>query len=295
MTHAVHVDRKAAWLASAPQTTLGYLTDDNPWMRHHTGADAVADLLQRPEAVPAGLYRLRLPAADNPAVPPLHPGQSAERARWLWVPAPFAAALLTADDPSNNVLGWGATLDELLTPGEDDDNKQPEAWTYPAQGRLLDGLWYTTLREARYTLDKLTPRRKVEPVLLKHVYSGFLQTTQIPKKQKVTDEHSGATKLVDGPRAWHHQATWRPSIIAHHYAWQWNLTRRAVYNGLLVASAQVDEVVVLTDNPDSIAFGQMKGLVGQYKRKKLRLLTDEHRDQLAAGMPAHELRGGDET
>src|SRR5690606_14807492 len=95
-------------------------------------------------------------------------------------------------------------------------------------------------------------------------------------------------------RAWQHQATLLSTVKAHHYAWQHSLMRRAHYRGAVIASAQIDEVVMLVTDVEDAALGKMSGLVGQYKRRPwVRQLTDEHRAQLAAGVPAHELTGGE--
>lgn len=285
MTHAVHLDRIGAWLGSAGQANLGYLTEDDPEMRHHDGATAVAALLERPEAVSPGIYRLRLPTCTNPATPPLHAGQSTERPRWLWVTAPVASTLIRTDDPNANVLGWGCSLEELLTPSDDDPDKRAEAWTFPAHGRILGGLWYETLRDARYKLDTLEAAQHTkfpETGLLKHVYAGTLQSTQ-------------NTKKVEGKRSWHHQATWLSTVKGGHYSWQWSLTRRAQLNGQLVVAVEKDEIVILTTDPSSVALGTMSGKIGQYRHKIVRLLTDEHRNQIAAGASAYNLKGGELT
>lgn len=284
MTHAVHLDRMGAWLGSSSQADLGYLTEAAPEMTHHTGVDAVAALLERPEAVPSGTLRLRLPALPDQTCPPLHAGQSTERPRWLWVPAPVASTLIRSDDPNGNVLGWGCAVEDLLTAGEDDPDKLAEAWTFPAHGRILAGLWYETLRDARYALDKLDNdgQELPENPLLKHVYAGMLQSTQDTKAKK-----------IEGKRGWHHQSTWLSTIKAVHYTWQWHLMRRAILNGLLVVAADIDEVVILTDAPDSVSLGTMSGKIGQYRQKLIRELSDEHRAQLASGISAHHLRGGE--
>lgn len=280
--YAVHLDRMAAWLGSGKQATLGYCTNDQPEMRHHTGADTVGALLQRPEAIPAGIMRLRVPACPDPAVVPMHGHQSPTGPRWLWLPTPLAASLLYDDDPTMNTLGWGATIADLVTPGDDEpEQRQAEAWTFPAQGRLLDDLWYERLRDARYAFD--ASGDDVAASLIKRTYAAFLQTSQ--------NTHQA---VLDGPRAWQHQATWLATVKAHHYAWQWTLLQRARYAGLLVASVQIDEVVVLVDNPTDAVLGRMQGRIGQYKVKTIRELSDEHRAQLAAGTAAHELEGGEQ-
>lgn len=280
--YAVHLDRRAAWLASGSQAVIGYVTEEEPQMRHHLGGEAVRELLQRPESVPAGLYRLRLPAAEHGEIPPLHPLQSPTRPRWVWMPAPLVASALYDDDPAVNWIGLGCSADELTTPADDEDEgRVAEAWTFPAQGRLLDGLWYETLRDARYALDR--EGDEIATQLIKHVYSGMLQTTQ-----------NTAKHVLAGKRAWQHQATLLSTVKAHHYAWQHSLMRRAHYRGAVIASAQIDEVVMLVTDVEDAALGKMSGLVGQYKRRPwVRQLTDEHRAQLAAGVPAHELTGGE--
>lgn len=284
LRYAVHLDRKAAWLASGSQAVIGYITDDEPQMYHHHGQDAVRALLERPESIPAGLYRLRLPAAEHSEMPPLHPLQSRTRPRWVWMPAPLVASALYDDDPNVNWIGLGCSVDELTTPAEgDSEGRVAEAWTFPAQGRLLDGLWYETLRDARYTLDKDGDETATQ--LIKHVYSGMLQTTQN------TPQH-----VLEGKRAWHHQATLLATVKAHHYGWQYSLLRRAHYRGAVIASAQIDEVVMLVTDVDQASLGRMTGHIGQYKsRPWVRELTDEHREQLASGVPAHELKGGETT
>lgn len=278
---AVHLDRMAAWCASAKESSLGYVTADAP-MRHIVGADAVAELLRRPEAVPAGLFRLLVPPAQSPAIPPLHAKQSPTEPRWLWLPASLVSGLLYSDDPSNTTLGWGCNPDALVTPDPKDvEARQAEAWVFPAQGRLLDGEWYETLRDARYGVEQ--DGDKAAERLIKRIYSAMLQSAEGP----VTE------RILTGKRPWKIQETWLSTTKGSHYSRQWNLSRRAIHNGLLVASVQIDEVVILVDDPAKAVLGKMDGLVGQYRVKTVRELTDEHRAALAAGKPAHELTGGE--
>lgn len=278
---AVHLDRMAAWCASAKESSLGYVTADDP-MRHVVGANAVAELLQRPEAVPAGLFRLLVPPAENPAIPPLHAKQSPTEPRWLWLPAPLVSGLLYSDDPSNTTLGWGCSPDALVTPDpKDPEARQAESWVFPAQGRLLDGEWYETLRDARYGVEQ--DGDKAAERLIKRIYSAMLQSAEGPETERI----------LTGKRPWKIQATWLSTTKGAHYSRQWNLSRRAIHNGLLVASVQIDEVVILVDDPAKAVLGKMDGLVGQYRVKTVRELTDEHRAALAAGKPAHELTGGE--
>jgi hypothetical protein len=287
--YAVHLDRMAAWLGSAKASTFGYLTEEQPEMLHHDGADAVAALLQRPEAIPAGLMRVRVPPADNRAIPPLHASQSPTEPRWLWLPSPLVAQLLYDDDPTANMVGWGCRVEDLVSSGtEGGEARQAEAYTFPKQGRLLDDTWYETLRDARYTADH--DGDKVATKLIKHIYSAFLQTAQ-----------NTSAAVLNGPRAWQHQATMLATVKANHYARQWQLIRQGIHNGLLVASLQIDEVVVLVSDPDAAALGRMDGKVGQYQIKKntdgspqILELTDDHRELLASGKPAHQLAGHDQ-
>lgn len=277
--YAVHLDRTAAWLASARAEQVGYLPESEPQLRH-VSAGGVAELLDGGKP-PAGLYRLRLPAHTHPALPPLHPDQAPDHARWLWVTAPTARALLAEDDPGVTFCGLGCSPAELTT---DDDTGEAEAWIFPASGLLLGGPWGDTLRDARYAARDAGDAASED--MIKRVYSGMLQTTL----------HTSA-RVKASTRGWHHQPAWLPTVQAHHYAWQHNLIRRAHYSGLAVASAQIDEVVLLVDDPADAALGTMGAppKVGQYKVKLIRELTDEHRARLAAGTPAHELTGGEQS
>jgi len=275
--YAVHLDRANAWLASANKAKLGYLPEGTNMS--HVRGDALAELLQRPEAIPAGLYRVRMPAHAHTDIPPLHPGQGPERGLWLWVTAPTVAAALASDAPDANYIGLGATVEELITPQEDEE-QQAEAWVFPAQGQLLGGQWGETLRDAVYAAQ--AGGDETARGLLKAVYSSLLQTSQ-----------NTSEKVKKSTRGWHHQATWLATVKAAHYSWQNHLLRKARYAGMAAVAVQIDEVVFLTNNPHTVQLGAAKGLIGQYKRKTVRELTHEHREAIASGYSAIDLKGGE--
>ncbi|MFD9950943.1 hypothetical protein, partial [Nonomuraea sp. NPDC059022] len=122
-----------------------------------------------------------------------------------------------------------------------------------------------------------------EARVLKRVYAAMLQTAEGP----ATD------RILNSKRPWKHQATWLSTAKGSHYVRQWGLIRRALYNGLLIASLQIDEVVLLVNDPSEAVLGKMTGLLGQYQVKVVRQLSDAHREAIASGTPAHELTGGE--
>src|SRR5690606_25674517 len=62
---------------------------------------------------------------------------------------------------------------------------------------------------------------------------------------------------------------------------------------MAAVAVQIDEVVFLTNNPHTVQLGAAKGLIGQYKRKTVRELTHEHREAIASGYSAIDLKGGE--
>lgn len=275
--YIVHLDRIMAWPAAAREVRLGYCTETQPNMLHHHGADAVAALLTEPTKTPAGLYRVWLPAHE-PGLPPIHGEQSSEQGRMLWLPADTVRAALAEADPAAHWVGAGFSLDELLHPETD---HTPEAWTFPAEGRLLGGVWADTIRDARYQTKHADP---LADEMIKRLYGGMLQSLEAELSDKRAAAHRART---------HCQQTWRASLVAHNYAWQAHLVRKLwLTTGHAPAAVEIDEIAYLTDEPDNVALGNMDGRIGQYARKRVRELSDEHRTQLARDTSPFHLHGG---
>jgi hypothetical protein len=277
----VRLDRRMAWLASAARTELGYLTDREPEMAHHSGAGEVAELLGHGK-LPAGLWRVMLPAA-TPGMPPVHGAQSYGRARLLWVTTPTVETLLADDDPTASLIGAGCTVDELLH-GEDGAPAAVEAWTFPAQGRLLGAPFSDTLRDARY--QAAAHRDQTTDDLLKRVYAGCLQTSQ-----------NTSRKVIDGPRGWHHQASWLATVKAAHYQRQHHLLVQAAYGGHRPLGVEIDETAFLTtDDPEQFRLGNQQTdtpdgdvRMGQYRVKGAVELSDELRQAIRNGTSVFHL------
>lgn len=272
----VHLDRIMAWPAAAREVMLGYCTPEHPEMIHHVGADAVAALLADTTAIPAGLYRVWLPQQSN-ALPPLH-GLQGKEPRMLWVPADTVRAAICEDDASARWVGAGIAVSDLLNPP---DGIEPEAWTFPEQGRLLSGVWADTIRDARYVTKTTDP---LADEMIKRAYGGMLQSTEAALSQTRASTQRTRT---------HCQQTWRASLVAHNYAWQQHLVRkRMLSTGHAPIAVDIDEICYLTDDYEGMSIGSMEGRIGQYARKRVRELTDAHRDQLAQGLNPFHLSGG---
>lgn len=255
-------DRRAAWLAAANSAELGYLTEAEPEMVHHQGADTVAELLGAKKS-PAGIYRVRLPAWTQALLPAPHPAQRADAEVWAWVTPPTVKLLLADDDHSRPASGPGYTVGDLV--GEDS-----QAWTLPAQGRLLAGspaAWYETIR------DGVAAARAADDTAaaacLKRLYAGWIAGTEV--------------SMAGRPH--HLQQTWRSTIVATHRAITWGRIAQAVHTGHRVVAVDNDEVLVLadTDDPHSTELQADTGRVGAFRPKTVRQVDPAMRARLGEG------------
>lgn len=264
-THLHSHDRHAAWCAAMNGAVLGYLTEHEDMARHE-GPDAVAALL-RSGKPPAGLYRLRLPAHDDPRRPAPHAAQRRDAPTTVWVTHPTVGLLLQEDDPDASLPGAGCSIDELV------DDPLAAAWVFPQQATLLRGGsrggMYETLRGGLELADT-TGDRQLKGAL-KHLYAGWTQSTEL--RMRRGPEHQL-------------QATWRATITAGHRDITWRRISAAVYRGVRVVDVANDEVVVLgrSDNTRATALTADTAAVGSFRPKAVVELTDGLRQALATGV-----------
>lgn len=218
-------DARKQWLPAAKSIELGYCTSEAPNPIHHDDPDKVKGLFAvEPSKLPFGLWHVLLPTWDEPRLPAPHPAQRADQPTRAWVSTPTLRLLL--EDPDTR-HGAGYTVSQL-----DPD----EAWTWPEQGRLLDGHWYSTLRDA---LEASKDDEAME-AHIKAVYAGYFG--------RMASSYTAESKS----RPWHHQPVWQQSIIAAARSEEWRKIHRAAWEkNLWPVVVTADEVVYLASGPEA--------------------------------------------
>ncbi|HZM66043.1 MAG TPA: hypothetical protein VFC16_07055 [Nakamurella sp.] len=208
---------------------------------------------------PAGVWRVTLPAWDQP-MPPPHPEQHRYEPVQRWVSTPTLRLLLDHDDKG----GAGYTVEEL---------QLGQAWIWPDQARLLEP-WYKQVRSALLAARE-EEGRSDGPLssCIKGIYTVYIGRMDVGR-------------LAKGPRPWHYQPVWRANILASSRSGLWRVLRQhQLATGRTPVAIHIDEVAYLDDHEDPTVNPPAPdtGNLGKFKVSKSLTLTDEIRRKIVKG------------